>query len=131
MENYKLVLPEHLNHFGDLFGGNLLKWVDESAWIAATREHPGCRFVTIAMDEVDRQKAQQAYNRATTAPVGEQITWSNPNTGNSGSVTPTREGTSSTGAYCREFQQTVTIGGQQEEAYGVACRQPDGAWEIQ
>lgn len=83
------------------------------------------------MDEVDRQKAQQAYNRATTAPVGEQITWSNPNTGNSGSVTPIREGTSSTGAYCREFQQTVTIGGQQEEAYGVACRQPDGAWEIQ
>jgi len=25
MENYKLVLPEHLNHYGFLFGGNLLK----------------------------------------------------------------------------------------------------------
>ncbi len=83
------------------------------------------------MDEVDRLKAQQAYDTATTAPVGEKITWSNPETGNSGSVTPTREGTSSTGAYCREFQQTVTIGGKQEEAYGTACRQPDGAWEIQ
>lgn len=52
MENFKLVLPEHLNHFGHLFGGNLLKWVDEYAWIAATREHTGCHFVTIGMDRV-------------------------------------------------------------------------------
>jgi surface antigen len=80
------------------------------------------------MDEVDRQRAETAYTRATTAPVGETITWSNPNTGNSGSITPTREGQSST--YCREFQQTVYIGGREEQAYGVACRQPDGAWEI-
>ena len=82
------------------------------------------------MDEVDRQKAERAYQQATVAPVGETITWSNPNSGNQGSVTPTREGTSSTGAYCREFQQTVIIGGKEEQAYGVACRQPDGAWEI-
>jgi surface antigen len=82
------------------------------------------------MDEVDRQRAQGAYQRATTAPIGETIAWSNPDTGNHGSVTPTRAGTSSTGAYCREFQQTVTIGGEEERAYGVACRQPDGAWEI-
>jgi surface antigen len=83
-----------------------------------------------SMDTVDKQKAEVAYSKATTAPVGETISWSTPNTGNQGSVTPTREGTSTTGAYCREFQQTVTIGGKQEQAYGVACRQPDGAWEI-
>ena len=82
------------------------------------------------MDEVDRQRAETAYKKATTAPVGETITWSNPNTGNSGAITPTRDGTSSTGAYCREFQQTVIIGGKEEQAYGIACRQPDGAWEI-
>ena len=82
------------------------------------------------MDDVDRLKAEKAYQTATTAPIGEEITWSNPDSGNRGAVTPTREGTSSTGAYCREFQQTVTIGGREEEAYGIACRQPDGAWEI-
>ena len=82
------------------------------------------------MDEVDKLKAERAYEKATTAPIGEEITWSNPESGNRGSVTPTREGTSTTGAYCREFQQTVVIGGKEEEAYGVACRQPDGAWEI-
>lgn len=84
------------------------------------------------MDEVDRQRAQQAYTRATTAPVGQTITWSNPETGNYGTVTPTREGTrQATGEYCREFQQTVTVGGKQEQAYGVACRKPDGSWEVQ
>lgn len=53
MQNHKLILPEHLNHYGYLFGGNLLKWVDEYAWIAATLEHPGCKFVTIGMDRVE------------------------------------------------------------------------------
>ena len=57
MENHKLVLPEHLNHYGYLFGGNLLKWVDEYAWIAATLEHPGCKFVTIGMDRVEFRKS--------------------------------------------------------------------------
>lgn len=53
MENHKLVLPQHLNHYGYLFGGNLLKWVDEYAWIAAVREYPGRRFVTIGMNRVE------------------------------------------------------------------------------
>ena len=85
-----------------------------------------------SMDEVDRMRAEQAYNQAQTAPVGQTIAWNNPNTGNSGTVTATKAGTNTaTGAYCREFQQTVVIGGQQEDAYGIACRRPDGSWEIQ
>ncbi len=84
-----------------------------------------------SMDEVDRMKAEQAYGQAAAAPIGQTIAWDNPNTGNSGTVVATREGTKNTGEYCREFQQTVVIGGQQEDAYGVACRQPDGSWEIQ
>ena len=53
MENHKLVLPQHLNHYGYLFGGNLLKWIDEYAWIAAVRDYPGRKFVTIGMDRVE------------------------------------------------------------------------------
>lgn len=53
MENYALVRPEHLNHYGHLFGGVLLKWVDEYAWLAASRDYPGYRFVTVAMDRVE------------------------------------------------------------------------------
>ena len=29
MENYKLVMPEDLNHHGFLFGGRMLQWVSE------------------------------------------------------------------------------------------------------
>ena len=57
MENYKLVLPGHLNHYGYLFGGNLLQWVDEVGWIAASLDYPGCNFVTIGMDEVEFKKS--------------------------------------------------------------------------
>lgn len=52
METHRLVLPEHLNQYGFLFGGQLLRWVDEASWIAASLDFPNCRFVTIAMDEV-------------------------------------------------------------------------------
>lgn len=52
MENFVLVRPEHLNHYGYLFGGMMLKWVDEFAWIAATRKYINCKFVTVAMDKI-------------------------------------------------------------------------------
>ena len=57
MENHKLVMPEHLNHYGFLFGGTLLKWVDEYAYIAAAMGYPGSNFVTIGMDKVEFRKS--------------------------------------------------------------------------
>lgn len=57
MENHRLVLPEHLNHYGFLFGGHLLKWVDEFAYVAASIEYPGYNFVTIGMDKVEFKKS--------------------------------------------------------------------------
>jgi surface antigen len=34
------------------------------------------------------------------------------------------------GQYCREYRQTVKVGGKTQEGYGTACRQPDGTWKI-
>lgn len=31
---------------------------------------------------------------------------------------------------CREFTVPVTVGGQQQQAVGQACEQPDGSWQI-
>ncbi len=83
-----------------------------------------------SLDRADRIEASQAYNKAHAAPIGETITWSNPQSGHSGTYTPVREGTSTSGRYCREFQQTITVGGKTEQGYGTACRQPDGSWQI-
>jgi acyl-CoA hydrolase len=56
MEAFCLVRPEHLNHQGFLFGGQLLKWVDEYTWLAATRDFPGSILVTRAMDTIQFRK---------------------------------------------------------------------------
>lgn len=52
MDHHKLVLPEYMNEQGFLFGGYLLKWIDEFAYITVNLDHPGHRFVTVAMDHV-------------------------------------------------------------------------------
>jgi surface antigen len=83
-----------------------------------------------SMDEQDRLAMAEAEGEAVRAPLGETIHWQNPNSGHSGTVTPTREGTTESGRYCREYQTTVLIGGKSEEAHGIACRQPDGSWQI-
>lgn len=53
MEHYKIVLPADLNDYGRLFGGTLLKWVDEIAYIRVSLDFPGQHFVTIGLDHVE------------------------------------------------------------------------------
>lgn len=88
------------------------------------------REVGKSLDKADMAAAQHAQTQAHTAPIGQQISWSNPESGHSGTVTPTRQGADSSGNQCREYQSTVTIGGKTEQAYGTACRQPDGSWKV-
>lgn len=83
-----------------------------------------------SLDKADLAYANQAQNRAYSAPVGETVTWNNPESGNYGTYTPVRDGYSSSGRYCREYQQTIVVGGREESAYGTACQQPNGDWEI-
>ncbi|MFY9288664.1 MAG: RT0821/Lpp0805 family surface protein [Alphaproteobacteria bacterium] len=82
------------------------------------------------IDESDERAAARAEQRAYTAPVGQQITWNNPSNGNAGTITPIRDGYDQGGAYCREFQQTISVGGRQQQGYGRACQEPDGSWRI-
>ena len=42
-----------MNDQGSLFGGYLLKWLDEFAYITANTDFPGNRFVTIALNNVE------------------------------------------------------------------------------
>jgi surface antigen len=57
-------------------------------------------------------------------------TWVNPDSGNAGAITPVRTFQTAQGQYCREYTQTVIVAGQEQQAYGTACRQPDGTWVI-
>ena len=83
------------------------------------------------LDQRDKRMAAEAQQRALeTAPTGQPVAWTNPDTGHAGTVTPTRTYHAGNG-YCREFQNDVVIGGKSEKAYGTACRQPDGSWKVQ
>ncbi|PCJ58869.1 MAG: acyl-CoA thioesterase [Planctomycetota bacterium] len=52
MDHHKLVLPEHMNDQGALFGGYLLKWLDEYAYIMVNIDYPNRNFLTIALENV-------------------------------------------------------------------------------
>ncbi len=86
--------------------------------------------VGASLDRADRMYMQQAQQRVYGAPVGETIYWSNPDSGNNGSYVAVRDGRSSSGRYCREYQQTIVVGGRTQKGYGTACQQQDGSWEI-
>lgn len=83
------------------------------------------------MDEADRREANRAtYSALESAPSGTSTSWRNPDSDKSGTTTPTRTYRAQNGEYCREYEQTVTIGDETQAAYGTACRQPDGKWRV-
>ena len=84
-----------------------------------------------SLDKADQLYAAEAYKESIeTTPTGTTTSWANPDSGNSGTYTPTQTYQTDSGQYCREFQQTITVGGETQDAYGTACRQPDGTWQI-
>ncbi len=84
-----------------------------------------------SMDKADRRAMERNRQIALeTYPSGQVSTWHNTDSGNSGSTLPQPAYQDKTGAYCREYQQTITVGGKTEEAYGKACRGADGSWKI-
>ena len=84
-----------------------------------------------SLDKADRLAMQHSTQTALEKNrTGNASTWRNPDSGNQGTVTPTRTYETAQGDVCREFQQTITIGGKTETAVGRACRQADGTWRI-
>jgi len=84
-----------------------------------------------ALDQRDRDLALKERQYALeNEPTGQSSAWVNPDSGHRGSVTPTRTYRNESGQPCREFTETVVIGGEEQQAYGTACRQPDGTWRV-
>lgn len=83
------------------------------------------------LDAADRKAMSRAqYDAFEYTPSGQGAQWYNPDSGHYGEVVPQPAYERGPGQYCREYTQTVNIGGDQQQAYGTACRQPDGQWEI-
>jgi surface antigen len=77
-----------------------------------------------SMDEQDRLKTAHTLESVRT---GVNSQWTNPDTGNRYTVTPTRTYDGTTGP-CREYTVDALIGGKTEKVNGTACRLADGSW---
>jgi len=84
-----------------------------------------------SLDRADRLALAQAQHEALENGVsGSSTAWVNPDSGNSGDIVPQPAYQQADGTYCRQFTQTIVVGGKMESAYGTACRQPDGNWKL-
>jgi surface antigen len=84
-----------------------------------------------SLDRADQAAVQRATTTALDSGApGRPVPWRNPDTGHTGTVTPQATYQTASGQTCREFQQTITVGGQTQQGYGKACRQADGSWQI-
>jgi surface antigen len=84
-----------------------------------------------SLDKADRlAMANTTHEALETGRSGQPVAWRNPDSGHSGTVTPEPAVQNASGEYCREYTQTVNVGGKTQDAYGRACRQPDGTWKI-
>ena len=85
-----------------------------------------------SLDAADQAAMRQTMHQGMeSTPSGQTVAWQNPDSGHSGTYTPQPAYQTPGGQYCREFQQTIVIGGKEEKAFGTACRQPDGSWQAQ
>jgi surface antigen len=79
------------------------------------------------MDETDRLRMNQALENNN---IGQPAYWKNSRTGTNYTVVPTHNVTVHGNRYCREYRTVANIGGRNQQIYGTACRQPDGAWKV-
>jgi surface antigen len=92
----------------------------------------GGAMVGAAVDQRDCMQAQAALRFMSTANVGQPIRWSDPATGNSGTITPLTAATpSQSGQVCRQYRRDSVISGQQTGGdVGVVCRTVSGDWQV-
>lgn len=85
------------------------------------------RDVGRSLDQADELRAARILE---TNRTGQASTWVNPDSGTEVTMMPTRTYQENSGEYCREYQADITVGGEKQQAYGTACRQPDGEWKL-
>lgn len=79
-----------------------------------------------SMERADRLEANRALE---TVKTGQDVSWTNPDTGSEYTVKPTRTYRLSSGQYCRDYTTWGWIDGYETKMHGTACRMADGSWK--
>lgn len=75
------------------------------------------------MDERDREQVFAAFEE------NKPVSWTNRRTDTAYTVRPT-ETFSRNGRICREYTTDIEVGGDKQQASGIACQRSDGTWEV-
>lgn len=59
---------------------------------------------------------------------GKSHTWRNPDTGNTGTITPERAFVLAGGVRCRDYREHIVFGGREGAVLSTACQFADGTW---
>ena len=82
------------------------------------------------MSSQDIALANQTFQNALEKSAsGNHLTWRNPGTGHSGSITPQKTYRAQNGLYCRVFDETVVMTKNPQSFRNTACRDRDGVWK--
>ena len=75
-----------------------------------------------------RSMNKSTYEGLSSRPTGETVAWDNPDSGNSGEITPLRTFLSNDGKLCRDYRRTVNVAGEVQHTNHTACRTGQGDW---
>jgi surface antigen len=123
---------------GGLVGGQIGQGTGNLAAVGA-----GVLLGALAGNQIGRSLDQGPRTALTTPtdrtleslPSNRPTPWRNPDaapaaTGSAGPPLGTVAPIQGNAGNCREYQKTVTVGGEPRQGYGTACQQPDGSWRI-
>ena len=84
----------------------------------------------LEMTQADVKLANAALDRALESNAsGTAASWRNRASGNHGQVTPLRSFRRGDGVYCRDYRETVVVGGDSEAWTDTACREGAAYWQ--
>ena len=80
-----------------------------------------------SMDRIDQSCVGQVLEHASD---GRRVAWTDPNGGARYQITPDRPYQNQQGQYCRKYLTDAVIDGRNQQVSGLACRQPNGTWQM-
>jgi uncharacterized protein YcfJ len=113
---------------GNQFGGGTGRALMTAAGTVAGGFVGNHIFKRTAKSEFERDAAQRALNQSAS---GQRVTWSDPNTRESGYFVALNTKRMSDGKICRDFKRGLTVGGDPvDETTGTACKKANGEWDV-
>lgn len=99
-------------------------------WLSSEQQLRGFRQAGV-LTPLESQTLQRVTNQALeTRLSGDSLDWYDTETGRRGVITPVRTFKTAQGRFCREFTDQRLLEGGAQEQRGIACREPQGGWQV-